>query len=217
MNRVFATQPTYLPWIGIFHAIEWADEYIFWDDVQYERKSWQNHNVIRNNQGGEIQLTVPIKKAPQKTPITEIQLENKSFYKKHLKTISLNYARAPYTRHAVAYLETMFKMAVKDGTLYSLNETLIQGITKYLGLRTHFTRSVNYGIEGDRDTRPIAFAKHLGATDYLTQEGTRPYFNQPAFDEASIKVHWLNIKPPNHFSIVDYMCRLTPEEIRNLL
>lgn len=217
MNRVFITQPTYLPWIGIFCAINWTDEYIFYDDCQYERKSWQNHNVIRNKNGGNLMLSVPVVKAPQQTAIDKIQLADKQFYRIHLKQIEINYGGEPYTNHVTAWLRTIYRVAVKDGTLYGLTETLTQALARFLGLKTHFTRSATYNIHGDRDSRPIAFAKHLGATDYLTQEGTRPYFNQKAFDEAGIRVHWLHLSPPNHYSIVDYLCRLGEEQTRRLI
>jgi len=216
-NKCFFTQPTYLPWIGIFVAINWTDEYVFWDDVQYERKSWQNHNIIRNKNGGDLMLTVPIKKVPQQTPICDIQLEDKQFYRKHLKQIAINYGGEPFTNHVVGWLKTIYRIAVQDGTLYGLNETLTQALAQFIGLKTHFTRSANYGIGGSREERPIAFAKYLGATDYLTQEGTRPYFNQEAFDKANIKVHWLSISPPNRYSIVDYLCRLGEEKTHEII
>ena len=41
---LFITQPTYLPWVGIFKAISLSETYIFYDDQQFVRHSWHNRN-----------------------------------------------------------------------------------------------------------------------------------------------------------------------------
>ena len=50
----FITQPTYLPWIGIFKAIDLADTFVFYDDVQFERKSWQTATVCSTHSGPNL-------------------------------------------------------------------------------------------------------------------------------------------------------------------
>ena len=54
-----AHQPVYLPWLGLFHKIALADEFVFFDQVQYLPKDWMNRNKIKT-QIGSIWLTVPV-------------------------------------------------------------------------------------------------------------------------------------------------------------
>ena len=39
-------QPTYLPWIGYFKLIKSVEKFVFLDDVQINKRSWQQRNEI---------------------------------------------------------------------------------------------------------------------------------------------------------------------------
>ena len=54
-------QPQYLPYLGIFNKIAKADIFVFADNLQYEKKSWQNRTLIKSNRGEEIVLSIPVK------------------------------------------------------------------------------------------------------------------------------------------------------------
>ena len=43
-------QPTYLPWYGYFGLIDYVDEFIFLNNVQFEKRSWQSRNLIKSNE-----------------------------------------------------------------------------------------------------------------------------------------------------------------------
>ena len=57
--KAVVLQPTYLSWIGYFGLIDVADIFVFYDDVQFVKQSWQQRNKIKA-QKGEILLTVPV-------------------------------------------------------------------------------------------------------------------------------------------------------------
>ena len=42
-----AHQPVYFPWLGLFHKIALADSFVWFDDVQYQKKDWNNRNKIK--------------------------------------------------------------------------------------------------------------------------------------------------------------------------
>ena len=52
-------QPTYFPWIGQFDLIDQVDCYIFLDDVQIVKQSWDIRNKIITSSGEEW-ISVPI-------------------------------------------------------------------------------------------------------------------------------------------------------------
>ena len=59
MSRTIAVmQPTYLPYLGYFDLIAQADVFVFLDDVQFERKSWQQRNRIGGPNGSRLLLPV---------------------------------------------------------------------------------------------------------------------------------------------------------------
>ena len=41
-------QPYFLPYLGYFSLIDSVDHYMFFDDVQYIRKSWLSRNRLLN-------------------------------------------------------------------------------------------------------------------------------------------------------------------------
>ena len=54
-------QPTYLPWLGLFNKISYAEYFVLFDNVQYLPKEWMNRNKIKTP-NGEIFLNVPVLK-----------------------------------------------------------------------------------------------------------------------------------------------------------
>ena len=40
-------QPSYIPWLGLFHKIAISDIFCFMDSVQYEKNSFINRNKIK--------------------------------------------------------------------------------------------------------------------------------------------------------------------------
>lgn len=54
-------QPHYLPWPGYFDLIQRADVFIFLDDVEFSKQSWQQRNRIALNDE-LVWLTAPVQK-----------------------------------------------------------------------------------------------------------------------------------------------------------
>ena len=58
---IVITQPTYLPWSGYFDLLDRSETFVFLDDVQFNKRSWQQKNrIILNNDYKD--LTIPVKK-----------------------------------------------------------------------------------------------------------------------------------------------------------
>ena len=70
------SQPTFMPWVGYFAFLDRVDKLIFLDDVQFEKRSWQQRNNIKlNNQ--KYLLTIPVKsKGKFKQKISEVEILN---------------------------------------------------------------------------------------------------------------------------------------------
>ena len=54
-------QPTFMPWIGYFSMMKKVDKFVLLDDVQFDRRSWQQRNRILTKEG-PIWLMPVIKK-----------------------------------------------------------------------------------------------------------------------------------------------------------
>ena len=58
MKKIAILQSNYIPWRGYFDLINYVDEFIFFDEVQYTKGDWRNRNLIRNKK--KFWITIPI-------------------------------------------------------------------------------------------------------------------------------------------------------------
>ena len=73
--------------MGYFDLIDLTDKFIFYDDVQLAKRSWQVRNRIKTAQG-ELFLTIPIKKTKHRDELLIKDAEinnNENWRTKHLK------------------------------------------------------------------------------------------------------------------------------------
>jgi len=49
LKKVLIHQPEYIPWVNFFLRLKNCDIFVILDDVQFSRRSFQNRNVIINN------------------------------------------------------------------------------------------------------------------------------------------------------------------------
>ena len=89
MTKLAFMQPTFLPWLGYFAMIDDVDVFVFLNDVQFSKQSWQNRNRIKSAQGS-LTLTVPCKR--KNAPICSVQIDNPYFYRKLMRSIEHSYA-----------------------------------------------------------------------------------------------------------------------------
>lgn len=165
-------QPTYLPYLGYFHLIAASDVFVFLDDVQFARRSWQSRNRILGP-GGEVMLTVPVKKHDRDTPISQIEVsEGEPWREKHLKAISHSYARRPGFAEGMAFLE---QALATTGLLADLNRAIIEGAARKVGLTTEFVNARDLACPGHRSDHLLAICQAVGATDYLSPLGSHDY------------------------------------------
>ena len=91
-------QPHYLPWPGYFNLMSKVDKYIFLDDVQFSKNSWQSRNqIIINNH--KKWITIPTKKSSLKTNINNKLIDfSKNWQLKQSKTIIQAYSKHSYIK-----------------------------------------------------------------------------------------------------------------------
>src|SRR6201984_3471754 len=95
-RRVAILQSNYIPWKGYFDLIRSVDEFILFDDMQYTRRDWRNRNRIKTPQGSQC-ITIPVEvKGKYLQKINETRVSDAEWPKRHWKSISQNYARAPH-------------------------------------------------------------------------------------------------------------------------
>jgi len=191
--------------------IDATDTFVIYDHVQFVRKSWQNRNKIKGPNGMEI-LSVPVKKAPRETPISEIQIsyDRGNPLEEHWKALQLKYKKAPFWAlysddFANAY-NTEFKL------LRDLNAELIKIICRLIGIETKFVYSSELGLVDEplgKTERVVNLCKKAGLTYLYDAKGAESFLDKSMFKEAGIEIEFQEYMPQDypqmHGEHVDYL------------
>jgi hypothetical protein len=222
--NVVILQPSYIPWRGYFDQICHADLFIFYDDVQYDKRGWRNRNQIKTLRGKQW-LTIPVHSRGsqiENIPINEIRIAWDSLWNQnHLKALQHAYARTPYFSRYLPLLETFYQR--RDEFLADFTIDFTVALTHELGnSHTRFMRSSELAdTDGQKTNRLIQILQAVGATHYISGPAARDYIEQEKFDEAGITLEYMEYNYPEypqlyppfdpHVSILDLLFMTGPQ------
>lgn len=215
IKRCVIMQPTYLPWAGYFNLIARSDCFVFLDDVQFEKQSWQNRNRILQKDTIHW-LTVPVKRVHLSDLIHEIRIdEQKDWRRKHIELLRHSYGKHPHGKMAIDLVEGV--LIGSSGLLSQLNREFILATCELLGLKRKFFLSSELGVDGARSERLSSICNALGCDTYLSPVGATEYLRQDGvFHESIINLEFQDFESTpytqsghkgfvSHLSIVDVL------------
>jgi len=210
-----AHQPVYLPWLGLFHKIALADRFVYFDDVQYQKKDWNNRNRIKTNQGA-IWLTVPVmSKNHYAQKVKDIRINNQlPWRRKHFKSISLAYKRARYYNRYIPVFEDVYSRDWQK--LSDLNEYFLKFFLEELGIAVPFYRLSDFELKSKKSDLVLDMCKKMQADIYIFGIQGKDYADVDAFNRANIQVYFQDYRHPtyeqaggdsfiSHLSVIDLL------------
>jgi len=220
--RVAIMQPTYLPWIGYFSLINSVDLFIFLDNVQFERRSWQQRNRIKTMNGPQW-LTIPVLSKGRRTQkVNEVVIDLPSgFSERHKETIRHTYRQARFFEDSMRFIEDVipsrFSNLLAD---YSIEG--VRQINAFLGICTETIRSSSLGSAGQKAELLANICVEVGARTYISPPGSHPYLSESdCFQKTGIPVEYFKFTPTeypqlycgfiSHLSVVDAIFNCGPE------
>jgi len=211
-------QPTFFPWAGYFNLASRADVFVFLDDVQLEKQSWQTRNRILL-EGRPAWISVPVLHHSLQQAIRETEVCDQYLWRpKLLKQLTQGYARHPHRDAMLEVAKLLPQLAAPR--LADINIALILACCERLGLAPRFARSGELGISGERGERLIRICEHFGCDEYLSPMGAADYLAQDRFTErTAIRLTLQQYEPPayaqpktaefvSHLSIIDVVANL---------
>ena len=199
MKTVVISQPTYLPWLGYFRLMKEADTYVFLDNVQFARRSWQCRNRIKSPTKW-IWLTIPTFHKGLSL-IKDVEIDNsKPWARQHRKALQLCYGKAPYFAVHFPFFKSVYKKTWQ--TLVDLNIKIIEYLASQLQLSPVYIRSSQLNIEGKRTDLLLDICRTLNADRYVSSIGAEEYMMEddaiPLFRDEGITVDFLEYKHPKY-------------------
>jgi hypothetical protein len=204
-------QPTYLPWAGYFNLISKVDKFVFLDDVQFEKGSWQKRNRIIVN-GKEYLLSIPTKKTGLNTLIKDIKVNNEiGWQRDHWMTLQCAYARAPFGEELLHLLHEFYNNYQVE-YLADFNQSIILKIAAALGLKTFFLKASELNLGEKRSKHLVMILEHLGCCEYLSPIGSAEYLKDDAFENITkVKLNFqsFEVRPYRHYNCSQFIPRLS--------
>lgn len=227
MTSVAIMQPTFLPWLGYFALIDSVDHFVFLDDVQLSKQSWQTRNRIKGPDG-PVMLSLGIARKPSKPLICEARLAETGFEATLLKTVAANLGRAPHFDVVQEVLNRAFERS--GGGVAPLNIAIISEIADLSGIATPLYRSSDLKVQstGTRSGRLIAICDHFRANTYLSPVGAHDYLTEEdEFADSATALRFLNYDHPtypqlfgefeSHLAAIDALAHVGPDGFLDLV
>jgi hypothetical protein len=207
MRLVAIHQPNFLPWLGFFDKLARADAFVLLDDVQFPRTSkgtWINR-VKLLVAGKPTWATVPIVRAEGGgRPIRDVRIDDSQPWRtKLLRTIELNYRRAPHFDAAFPLVEELVTRPT-DG-LAEFNEANLRRLADELRLDTSgVLHSSDVSTEGRGTALLVELTRAVGGDAYLCG-GLAPeaYQDDELFASAGVELVYQDFRPPTYPQLVE--------------
>lgn len=192
-------QPNFFPWLGYFHKIVVADMFIVLDNVQFPKKGGTWSNRVRVFVSGQpAWLTIPVDRAYHGVRrINQVYLKNVYPWRnKILRTLQLNYRRAPFFEEVFPVLFELVKNATNSLAEYNLS--LIRTLMKELqfDVSKMILASTLLDAKEKGTELLILLVKAVGGTAYLCGGGAEGYQEDDKFAEAGLELRYQNFQHP---------------------
>ena len=228
-NVVAIMQPTYMPWLGYFSMIKNSHIFIFLDDVQVAKRSWQVRNRIKIKNDFTF-LTVPIKKtkSSRETKINEaVMADDLNWRAKHLKTIERSYSKSPYYTEVQNLIREALHFPADN--LADFNINFITMICDRLSISTSLKKSSEVPVLGKKDEYLVSLCNHFETTEYLSALGSKQYIEEGEnlFEKNNIILSYNTYVHPtypqingefiSHLAVVDALFNIGFDTVREII
>ena len=193
--RLAIMQPYFLPYIGYFQLINYADTFVIYDDVSFIKGGWINKNRFTINKENKL-ISLPIIAASSNKMINEIRINSSSrLINKLLKTFKENYRRCPYYSDVNELLQ--ISIPYDEELLVNYLKRQIEWVSTYLEIKTEVILSSDLNISKELKAadRIIQICKKLNASTYVNLIGGRSLYDSQQFLSNNIELEFLESLP----------------------
>lgn len=194
-KRVAIHQVNYVPWLGYFNKISQVDCFVLLDTAEYTKNNGVTNRTRIKDSHGSVFLTIPIEHKYFGTPCDAVMLPNRNdWLKKHWKSISVSYAKAPYFK---SYSDLFKKTFESSHTkLAEFNQEFIQNLCVEFKLSAELVNSSDLDIDLSlkKTDMLLDVLNRVKATSYLSGQGGKSYLQEEKFQK--IKLEYQSFKHP---------------------
>lgn len=228
--RVALMQPAFLPWLGFFELMASVDRFVLLDDFQVSRQTHSQRNRLFLSPGRPGFVTLPIAHEDNlSATFRDIRVvPDTRWWRKLQAALQQSYGRAPFYAEIMALFEPV--LSQPKGSLCDVNDALIRGMARHLGLATDIRFSSETPTRGlRRSERVLKLLELQGARSYYSARGSFGYMLEDGvFPDAGIEVLFQDFQPVPYrqtgatdfeprLSAADALFNLSPDQCRRVL
>lgn len=188
MKKVAVLQSNYIPWKGYFDLINDADEFIFYDDLQFTKNDWRNRNKFKTVHGSKW-LSIPVGTSGNRL-ICDVTLKDSKWQRAHWDSLQQQYRKSVFFKQYSAIFESIY-LEQQWSNLAALNHHLIKVISlDILGVDTCFKDSRNFSLTGQKLDRLIDLVGQSQATHYISGPAAKGYIEPQRFADIGVELIW---------------------------
>jgi hypothetical protein len=171
--KVIIHQPYFLPWMGYFSKMPYADYFMVLDNVSFSKGFYLDRTKYISNTGETKWLSIPIGNQTNRT-INSIFVEDKFFLDKFLSTIYHSYRKADYFDNEWNKIEELINKSFKNNErLIDINLSLISEVSEMIGLKTpKLLMASEYSLQQDKTQRIIELCNGINAKSIIIGDGS---------------------------------------------
>lgn len=170
MMRIVLHQPYFLPWLGFFAKLQYADAYVALDDARFRKRHYHDRARIISMHGEPSWLSLPVGQHLGQRLI-DVQMGADRSTKALVETVAHSYSRArSFDVEAPAILA---QLGGPFENLATYNLRLISEIAGRIlpSGGCPIIRSTDIGYEGDATSKIIHLCKAMGADGLIVGPG----------------------------------------------
>jgi len=228
--KLAVMQPYFFPYIGYFSLMVYADEFILFDTVQYDRKGWMNRNRVLKPGKGWQYIRAGVVKPPFRATIKDVEIVSDHEWKKTLLRQLEHYKNmAPYFKECTSLIET--SLTKPASTLTEVNKNTLESVRDYLGIvcpiKIFSEMKLEIGEVVHAGQWALRISEAMGAKEYVNPFGGKEIFNSNDFQQAGVKLSFLESNLPeyvqrcgsfeNGLSIIDLLMFCGINDIQDML
>jgi len=199
-NIVAIHQPNFFPWLGYFDKIVHSDIFVFFDDVQFQKKGGTWSNRVKLMIGGETKwVTAPVNRDYHgHLTIREMQFKlDDPWREKILKNIEISYRFHPYFNEVFEFFAPLILNPEPNMAEYNIYS--VTAIVQRLGFDVaKLRRSSDLNHEGSSNDLLCSVTRLVGGSTYMCGGGADGYQDEVVFKNHGIKLKHQNFTHPVH-------------------
>ncbi len=218
-------QPNFIPYLGFFQKFKQSDIFVLYDIAQYSKNDFHNRNQIKTANGAAW-LSIPVNVHLGQT-VAEALVAQTDFQQKHLKTLEVNYKKAPFFQELFPQLVSLYhEPSLK---LIDINMRLLRFVFNLFDPKKKVVLASE--LEWNKVTKStdalVEILATVKADTYLSGVGARKYLDEKIFETHGISLQWQEFSHPTYpqqwgefivnLSVLDALFNIGPEKTYSLI